>query len=165
MQNVNVKIEQKVAILIDGNNLEMSIHKMFGDKSKMINYDLLVPEILMGRSLSRLIYFREGKSISEKFTKRIHRNFFGIVKPCYKSVDIPLTIEAVQMADKVDTIIICSGDVDYAELVKHLKGRGLRVEIASVQHSTSQYLTDIADSHHKIEGNMCFDFKQTTDQE
>lgn len=153
-----IKIEQKVGILIDGNNLELSIHKAFNSNSKMINYDVLIPKILQGRSLSRLIYLREGKSISDKLAKRMHKNFFGIVKPCYKAVDIPLTIEAVQMADKVDTIIICSGDSDYVELVKHLKGRGLRVEIASVPHSTSQFLVETADSHHLVEESDCFDF-------
>ena len=83
------------------------------------------------------------------------------MKPCFKQVDIPLTIDAVQMADKIDTIIICSGDSDYVELVKHLKAKGLRVEIASVEHSTAQALIDIVDWHHIVDEKDCFDYKPT----
>lgn len=159
---MDVNVVQKVAVLIDGNNIEMSLHSLLNDQNKMVNYDKLVPKILQGRSLTRLIYYREGANISEKLARRFHEKFFGIVKPCFKQVDIPLTIDAVQMADKLDTIIICSGDSDYIELVKHLKARGLRVEIASVEHSTSQALIDIVDWHHMIDENDCFDYKPNT---
>ena len=156
---MDVKIEQKVAVLIDGNNIEKSVHKIFDDKSKMINYDELIPRILQGRSLGILTYYREGDNISDKLGKRLHNKFFGIVKPCYKQVDIQLTIDAVQMADKVDTVIICSGDSDYIALVNYLKSRGLRVETASVEHSTAKALTDIADWHHTIDEKDCYDYK------
>jgi len=158
---MDVKIDQKVAVLIDGNNIEMSMHTIFKDQSKLVNYDELIPRILQGRSLCGLTYYREGSHISEKLAKRFHNKFFGIVKPCFKQVDIPLTIDAVQMADKVDTIIICSGDSDYIELVKHLKAKGLRVETASVGHSTSEALANIVDWNHVIDEKDCFDYKPT----
>ena len=62
-----VLINQSVAILIDGNNIEMSLHSLVNDKMAMINFDVLIPKLLDNRGLNRLIYFREGKSISEKF--------------------------------------------------------------------------------------------------
>ncbi|NJN80814.1 MAG: NYN domain-containing protein, partial [Anaerolineales bacterium] len=72
---------------------------------------------------------REGRSISEKLAERLHDRYYGTVVPCHKSADIPLTIHATQIADKVDCIVICSGDADYVELVRHLKSAGLRVEV------------------------------------
>ena len=57
--------------------------------------------------------------------------------PCHKSADIPLTIKATQLAQKVDTIIILSGDADYIELVRHLRGEGVRVEIAAIEKNTA----------------------------
>ena len=65
--------------------------------------------------------------------------------PCHKSADIPLTIFATQVAQKVDTIIILSGDSDYVELVRYLKSRGVRVEIAAVEKNTASVLMDEAD--------------------
>ena len=54
------------------------------------------------------------------------------------------------MADKVDCIIIMSGDADFIELVKHLKSMGVRVEIAAVQNNTSYALREVADYYHNI---------------
>jgi len=120
MEEIEIIIDQKVAILIDGNNIERSIHSITKDSGSMLNFDTLIPKILMQRGLSRLIYFREGKSISSKLRDRLHDNYHGSVVPCHKSADIPLSIKATQLASKVDTIIILSGDSDYVELIRHL---------------------------------------------
>ena len=145
-----VLITQSVAILIDGNNIERSIHELCGDKQTMINFDTLIPRLLDNRGLNRLVYFREGKQISEKLGERLHSKYHGSVRPCHKSADIPLTIKATQLSSKVDTIIIMSGDSDYIELVRHLKGEGVRVEIAAVRETTSHLLMEEADYFHEI---------------
>lgn len=145
-----VKISQTVAILIDGNNIERSIHSQVGHDSAMLNYDILIPKLVGNRSLNRLIYFREGKAISSKLAERLHNNYHGSVRPCHKSADIPLSIKATQLADKVDTIIIFSGDSDYVELVSHLKSEGVRVEIAAVEKNTAAILREEADYFHAI---------------
>ena len=154
-----ILINQSVAILCDGNNIEKSIHNISKNKKAMINFDTLIPKLLNGRGLNRMIYFREGKSISSKFADRLHENFYGSVIPCHKSADIPLTIKATQLASKVDTIIIMSGDSDYVELVMHLKGEGVRVEIAAVKETTAQILIDKSDYMHEITSNDWFVYK------
>ena len=154
-----ILINQSVAILCDGNNIEKSIHNISKNKNAMINFDTLIPKLLNGRGLNRMIYFREGKSISSKFADRLHENFYGSVIPCHKSADIPLTIKATQLASKVDTIIIMSGDSDYVELVTHLKGEGVRVEIAAVRETTAQILIDKSDYMHEITRNDWFVYK------
>ena len=154
-----ILINQSVAILCDGNNIERSIHKISKNKSAMINFDTLIPKLLNGRGLNRMIYFREGRSISSKFADRLHENFYGSVIPCHKSADIPLTIKATQLASKVDTIIIMSGDSDYVELVMHLRAEGVRVEIAAVRDTTAQILIDKSDYMHEITSNDWFVYK------
>jgi uncharacterized LabA/DUF88 family protein len=154
-----ILINQSVAILCDGNNIERSIHDMSKSKSAMINFDTLIPKLLNGRGLNRMIYFREGKSISSKFADRLHENFYGSVIPCHKSADIPLSIKATQLASKVDTIIIMSGDSDYVELVTHLRAEGVRVEIAAVRKTTAQILIDKSDYMHDITSDDWFIYK------
>lgn len=154
-----VKINQSVAILVDGNNVELSIHSLLKEKNAMLNFDTLIPKLLDNRGLNRLMYFREGKSISNKLAERLHSNYHGSVTPCYKSADIPLTIKATQIANKVDTIIILSGDADYVELVRHLKSEGVRVEIAAVPENTAKVLMDEADYFIPITKDDCFVFK------
>lgn len=148
--NNEVQISQSVAILVDGNNIERSIHSETKNQNSMLNFDHLIPKLLDDRGLNRLVYFREGKNISSKLTERLHDRFYGSVRPCHKSADIPLTIKATQLANKVDTIIIMSGDSDYIELVRHLKNEGVRVEIAAVEATTSSMLVDEADYFHPI---------------
>ena len=147
---IEININQTVAVLVDGNNIERSIHHITQNTNTMINFDTLIPNLLDGRGLNRLIYFREGKNISSKLTERLHNHYYGSVIPCHKSADIPLTIKATQLASKVDTIIIMSGDSDYIELVRHLKSEGVRVEIASVPETTSGLLIEEADFYHPI---------------
>jgi uncharacterized LabA/DUF88 family protein len=159
MEKENIFINQSVAILCDGNNIERSIHELSNSKNAMINFDKLIPKLLKDRGLNRLLYFREGKSISSKFAERLHENYYGSVIPCHKSADIPLSIKATQLASKVDTIVIMSGDSDYVELVIHLKGQGVRVEIAAVRQTTARILIEESDHFHEITSEDLFIYK------
>jgi len=154
-----IQITQSVAILCDGNNIERSIHEQSQSTHTMINFDDLIPKLLNGRGLNRLIYFREGKAISTKFAERLHENFYGAVIPCHKSADIPLSIKATQLSSKVDTIIIMSGDSDFVELVRYLKSEGVRVEIAAVKKTTAKILLEEASYFHEITKDYWFEYK------
>jgi uncharacterized LabA/DUF88 family protein len=154
-----IQITQSVAILCDGNNIERSIHGESKSNHTMVNFDELVPRLLNGRGLNRLIYFREGKAISTKFADRLHENYYGAVIPCHKSADIPLSIKATQLSSKVDTIIIMSGDSDFVELVRHLKAEGVRVEIAAVKSTTATILLEEASYFHEITKEDWFEYK------
>ena len=154
-----IQITQSVAILCDGNNIERSIHEQSQSTHTMVNFDNLIPKLLNGRGLNRLIYFREGKAISTKFAERLHENFYGAVIPCHKSADIPLSIKAMQLSSKVDTIIIMSGDSDFVELVRHLKAVGVRVEIAAVKKTTAKILLEEASYFHEITMNDWFEYR------
>lgn len=145
-----ILINQSVAILCDGNNIERSIHEQSKSTNTMVNFDTLIPKLLNGRGLNRLIYFREGQNISSKLAERLHERYYGSVVPCHKSADIPLSIKATQLSSKVDTIIIMSGDSDYLDLVTHLKSEGVRIEIAAVQETTARALIEEADHFHPI---------------
>jgi uncharacterized LabA/DUF88 family protein len=157
--NVEVVISQSVAVLVDGNNIERSIHSESEKISTMLNFDTLIPKLLDNRGLNRFIYFREGKNISSKLAERLHSKYHGSVRACHKSADIPLSIKATQLAQKVDTIIIMSGDSDYIELVRHLKSEGVRVEIASIESTTSKLLVEEADYFHPITSEHWFTLK------
>jgi len=154
-----IQVSQTVAILIDGNNIERSLETQYGADSRMVNFDVLVPRLLGSRGLNRLIYFREGQNISSRLADKLHADFYGSVRACHKSADIPLSIKATQLASKVDTIIILSGDSDYVELVRHLKSEGVRVEICAVENHVAQVLKEEADYFYLMEKEDCFGAK------
>lgn len=159
MNEINeINISQNVAILVDGNNIERSIDSAFNYEGGMINFDTLISRLLGARALNRLIYFREGKNISSKLAERLHQKYHGSVHPCHKSADIPLTIKATQLANKVDCLIILSGDSDFIDLVKHLKGEGVRVEICAVEKTTAKALIDEAEFFYPINDSDIFTY-------
>lgn len=160
MKKEEIKVAQSVAILIDGNNIERSLHEIHKTNTVMLNFDTLIPRLIQKRGLNRLIYFREGKSISSKLAERLHENFYGAVRPCHKSADIPLSIKATQLSSKVDTIIIVSGDSDYIETVRHLKSEGVRVEICAVRETTANILMEECDYYHEITKEDVFTYSQ-----
>lgn len=150
-----VGVDQRVAVLVDGNNIGKSVWSLANNET-MVDYDVLIPDLLRDRPLTRLIYFREGRSISSKFERRLKTKFFGSVMPAGRNAVIPITIKAMQIASKVDTIILMSGNDDFTELVLHLKNIGVRVEVASVDHSTSSRLKNEADDWHNIDDKYFF---------
>lgn len=158
----NILINQSVAILCDGNNIERSIHEQSRSSNTMINFNTIIPKLLNGRGLNRLIYFREGQNISSKLAERLHEQYYGSVVACHKSADIPLSIKATQLAPKVDTIIIMSGDSDYVELVRHLKSEGVRVEIAAVKETSARILIEEADYFHPITRDDWFSYNPSS---
>ena len=42
----NIVISQSVAILVDGNNIERSIHTEANNTNTMLNFDVLIPKLL-----------------------------------------------------------------------------------------------------------------------
>ena len=150
-----VLIHQSVAVLIDGNNMDRGFQDLMKSKDYLLDIDKFVEKVVKGRTLSHLAFLREGTRISDKLSKKINDTYFGTTIPCYKSADISLTIEAISIFSKVNTIIIGSGDGDYIPLVKYLKMNGVRVEIAGVKGSINHYLTQACDYVHTLEIDEC----------
>jgi len=146
----------KTAILIDGNNIGYGIHSMLGAFEWMPNWDIIIERLKGNDELISVVYFREGDGISDKLRNRFDWKWNAVVKPCGKNVDVSLTIAAIELANKADRIIICSGDGDFAPLLRYLRERYVRVEVASLKHSLSDDLAYFAHKVHYITEEDCF---------
>lgn len=155
-----VVINQRTAILLDGNNIERGLQSQY-NKRLVLDFAKFIPNIVGNRQLTNIFYFREGKKISEKLAKRLSKNYNGSTVVCHKSADVPLTIKAVQLAEKVDCVIIGSGDADYVSLVEFLKMKGVRVEIAAVYSTISSELKRVADFCHYISTDDAWEIATT----
>ena len=61
--------------------------------------------------------------------------------------DIGLAMDTIEMAPKLDTIVIVSGDGDYVQLVRHLRhALGCRIEAVAFGKSSSASLIEEVDS-------------------
>lgn len=149
----------RVAILLDGNNVQESLHSLTGDDSTMLDLDSVIPRLISGRELIFLCYLREGAQISSSLRERLMNKYHGEVFPCGKSADSPLTVKALQWAPKVDCIVLGTGDGDFTYLVNTIRHMGVRVEIAAFQHSLSRALAEIADRIHTLDESLAFSYK------
>jgi len=68
--------------------------------------------------------------------------------------DPDISIDAIALADKVDVMVIVTGDADFVPLVYALKSKGVKVEIMSFPENTGRELIDVADKYIEITDEM-----------
>ena len=68
--------------------------------------------------------------------------------------DMGMAIDIMGLVDKLDVVILVSGDGDFVPLVDLVKTLGPRVEIISFTHNTARDLINSADKHMPIAKNL-----------
>ena len=145
---------QRVGIFIDTQNLYHSAKNLY--KSK-VNFGNVVKEALAGRVLVRAVAYvirtesEEEKGFFEALNKlgietkvKDIRIFAGGAKKA--DWDIGMAIDAIAMAEKLDTIILATGDGDFVPLVEYLRyARGCQVEVIAFGKSAAGQLKDATD--------------------
>jgi len=65
-----------------------------------------------------------------------------------RRLDVGITVDAIKLADRLDTIVLVAGDGDYIPLVRYLQeAKGCRVEVMAFQESTSLKLREASDKY------------------
>jgi uncharacterized LabA/DUF88 family protein len=145
--------EQRVAILIDTQNLYHSAKNLY--KSK-VNFGAVVKAALGDRKLIRALsyvvntesgeeapFFEALVKLGIEIKTKDLQIFYGGAKKA--DWDVGLAIDAIKLAHKVDAIVIASGDGDFVPLVEYIKSQGCQVEIVSFGRSSSQRLRESVD--------------------
>ncbi|MBI4551281.1 MAG: NYN domain-containing protein [Candidatus Latescibacteria bacterium] len=68
--------------------------------------------------------------------------------------DMGMAIDMIGIADKLDIIVLVSGDGDFVALVNLLKEIGPRVEVFSFPHNTARDLMEVADRYYAIDEGL-----------
>lgn len=144
---------QRIAVLADSQNLYHSAQSMY---SRNIDYAALLEEAVEGRELTRAIAYviraeaPEEESFFEAledigFETRIKdiRTFPDGSKKA--DWDVGMSLDAVTLANHVDTIALFTGDGDFVRLCRHLQHMGVRVEVYCFESSTAEELVEAAD--------------------
>jgi uncharacterized LabA/DUF88 family protein len=72
--------------------------------------------------------------------------------------DIELAIDILTMSDRLDVVVLMSGDGDFRRLVEMISSRGVRVEVVAFSETASSELKSAADLYVDI-GAHLDDFK------
>lgn len=147
-------LDQRVAILADAQNLYHTAQSLY---SRNIDYSSLLQKGTAGRALTRAIaYVIRADSPDEVsfFDALVDIGFETKIKDIKTfgdgskkaDWDLGIALDAVSLADHVDTVVLCSGDGDFERLCTHLRHEGVRVEVMAFKESTAEELVAAADT-------------------
>ena len=148
------QIAQRVAVLVDAQNMYHSAKHLHGAR---LNFGKAVEYAVGERPLVRAIaYVAKSKAGDEEAffealidakieprIKDVQEYSSGVKKADW---DVGMAIDAVMLAEKVDVIILMTGDGDFIPLVEYLHGRGVIVEVAAFSESTNSKFREVVDS-------------------
>lgn len=132
-------------------DFEKLIQTAVGERRLIRAYAYLIqtPEVDQSGFVTRLEQFSY-----EVKRKDLRRRSDGSAKGDW---DMEMAIDMIRMADKVDVVILASGDGDFVSLVQLLKELGPRVEVFSFPHNTARDLMEAADRYQPIDRSLLTD--------
>lgn len=149
---------QRVAILIDVQNMYYAARNLYNSK---LEFSKLLTTLVRGRVLTRAIAYiveRPGME-QEKFVEVLRRNGYEVRKKILiersdgsqkGDWDLGIALDAISLSDKVDSVILVTGDGDFVNLAQFLNHRGVRVEVASFPETTALELIRSSDYYHRL---------------
>ena len=146
--------EQRVGVFIDTQNLYHCARNLFNAR---VNFGAVLKDAVAGRKLVRALAYvitteaGDEKHFFEALTKlgietktKDLQIFAGGAKKA--DWDVGLAVDVMKMANRLDTVIIVSGDGDFVPLVEYLQNYlGVQVEVVSFGKSTSSKLREVVD--------------------
>ena len=156
--------DQRVAVFVDVQNLYYSAKHLYNAR---LNFKKLLDKAVNKRRLVRAIAY-----VIKSDTNKDEQSFFDAIANIGFEVkskelqifsggakkgdwDVGIAIDAIELAPKVDVIVLASGDGDFIPLVQHLKmAMGCRVESISFGSSTSSKLKETVDSFTDLDKNV-----------
>jgi len=153
--------EQRVAILIDTQNLYHSAKNLYRTK---VNFGNVVKAALANRKLIRALsyvvntesgeesaFFEALEKLGIEIKTKDLQIFYGGAKKA--DWDVGLAIDAIKLAQKVDSIVLASGDGDFVPLVEYVKSQGCQVECITFGRSASSRLREAVDDFIDMDEN------------
>ena len=144
---------QRVAIFIDAQNLYHSAKNLYKAK---VNFGNVVKAVLGERELIRAIAYVVNTESGEEqpFFEALEKSgieiktkdlqiFFGGAKKA--DWDVGMAVDAIKHAQKVDAIVLLTGDGDFIPLAEYVKSQGCQVEGASFGRSSSSRFREVLD--------------------
>ena len=145
---------QRVAILIDVQNLYHSAKNLYGSR---VNFKEVVKAAVAGRQLVRAMAYvirtesGEEKPFLEALTKigietklKDLQIFPGGIKKA--DWDVGIAMDAARLGPKIDALVLMSGDGDFVPLIQYMQEMfGVQVEVAAFSRSSSHKLKEAAD--------------------
>ena len=154
---------KKIAIFVDVQNIYYTTRQAYG---RQFNYKKLWQRISVeGEIISAIAYaIHRGDDKQLKFQNALKQIGFTIkLKPFIQRSDgsakgdwdVGITIDVIDIAIDVDTVILLSGDGDFSLLLEKIKtDYGVNAEVYGVPALTADSLIASASIYHRIEEDL-----------
>jgi uncharacterized LabA/DUF88 family protein len=146
----------RVGVFVDAANIELACDRLRArfDWRKIL--DMVTKDRLLVRAIAYSpVHDDPGVSIeTQRFVEPfLDKGFKVVTKPLKRfadgtikaNVDIELALDIIEMLDRLDVVVLASGDGDFQRLVEVIQAKGIRVEVLSVGASTAANLRHAAD--------------------
>lgn len=148
--------DERIALFIDGANLHASAKSLGFD----IDFKRLLARFQASGNLLRAYYYtaiaddQEHMSIRPLVDWLAYNGFQVVTKPAKEFVDgsgrrrikgnmdIELAMDAIEISEKVDHIVLFSGDGDFRALLETIQRRGVKVTVVSTVNSRPPMIAD-----------------------
>jgi len=146
--------DQRVGVFVDTANMYHSAKNLF---KANVNFGAVLEEAVAGRKLIRAIAYviKSGSDEEDTFYDALTKQGFEVKQKELQVFaggmkkadwDVGLAVDAIKLADHLDSVVIVSGDGDYRPLVTFLKeNKGCLVEVAAFRETTSSKLIEEVD--------------------
>ncbi|WP_135364123.1 LabA-like NYN domain-containing protein [Halosimplex halophilum] len=149
----NVHPGQRVAVLADAQNLYHTARSLY---TRNIDYAELLDAAVADRQLTRAVAYVIRADAPEEesfFDALVDIGFETRIKDIKTfgdgskkaDWDVGMSLDAVTLANHVDTVVLATGDGDFSRLCSHLRHEGVRTEVMAFQESTAEELVAAAD--------------------
>lgn len=154
---------KKIALFVDVQNIYYTTRDTYG---RQFNYRKLWKKIsAQGDIVSAIAYaIHRGDDKQQKFQDALkHIGFTVKLKPYIQRSDgsakgdwdVGITIDVMELANNVDTVILLSGDGDFDLLLKKISDTyNVRTEVYGVAALTANSLIDATDIYHRIDEDL-----------
>jgi uncharacterized LabA/DUF88 family protein len=149
---------ERVGVFIDVQNMYYAARQLKGK----LDFDALLQACVLDRRLIQAsAYVVESKEIDQSgFIAMLQQRAIEVRRKTLKvradgsmkgDWDMEMALDILDMAPKLDVVVLVSGDGDFTSLVRRVKTMGPRVEVVAFPRNTAKSLLEAADRFHPLD--------------
>ena len=161
-----INTDQRVGVFVDVSNMYYSAKNLYNGAK--VDFGEVLTQAVANRKLIRAIAYVIKADIKEEqsFFDALERAGFEVKSKDLQIFaggakkgdwDVGISVDCIKLADKLDTIILVSGDGDYEPLVNYLQeNKGCYVEAYAFGRTTSSKLVEKVNEFHDMDKDENF---------
>ena len=158
-------VRPRVAVFVDVPNIMYAAERerVVLDYGKVLDFIIGNREMVRASAYAPISDDPDEKLETQKFvqpfvdlgyrivTKPLKRYANGSIKANF---DVELAIDVLTMSDRLDIVVLMSGDGDFRRLVELVESKGVRVEVVAFGPSTAAELRTVADEYTDLNDHL-----------